>query len=99
MEIARITVAMFDADENILTADQCYINKDGEKTKWQETLTKVYNDSIVKFYNNLTQEDALMLLSDGVIVALFEDKLPLGQVRLTFDIREEEPTVDYPFDV
>jgi hypothetical protein len=99
IDISTITIALYDDEENLVSAEQAFVNLDGDdENSWKTPITNAYIASIEKFLKNLDDAETLQWLIRGFVVAVFKDKEPMGQIRMQYNISEEDPTLPYPFE-
>lgn len=99
IDISTITIALYDDEENLVSAEQAFVNLDGDdESTWKTPITNAYIDSVNKFLKNLSDEETLEWLIRGFVIAVFKDKEPMGQIRMQYNVSEEDPTLPYPFE-
>lgn len=99
IDISTITIALYDDEEHLISAEQAFVNLDGDdESAWKTPITNAYIASVGKFLTGLNEAEQLEWLIRGFTVSVFKDKEPIGQIRMQYNISEEEPTLPYPFE-
>lgn len=99
IDISTITIALYDDTENLISAEQAFVNLDGDdESAWKTPVTNAYMNTVSNHLKNLDESETLEWLIRGFVIAVFKDKEPIGQIRMQYNISEEEPTLPYPFE-